>query len=474
MTHSSGARPARFRDASADDSRTVLLVAATDDDPPDGLSEFTVRRAETPSRVEDVLAGDDGRIDCVVHQSSLGAVSDTLSAVRSVGDVPYVLFGADPAPDVLETVLSAPETEYVPRLDTEESDLLATRVRRAVGRVRRERDRQLKERALDQAGVGITIAGPDESLVYVNQGFEELTGYDAEAVLGENCRFLQGPDTDPERVASIRAALDEEEPISIVLRNYDAGGDLFWNQLDIAPVFDEEGRLTHYFGFQKDVTEREELAEELRRQNERLDEFAGVVSHDIRGPLSVAKGHVETLADEEPSPGLDATLAALDRIERMVGDVLTLAREGEAVADPEAVGLESVVTKAWQTGKTGELRIDLAGDLGMVEADPERLQTLFENLFRNAHDHATGATTVTVGRTDAEGDSGFYVEDDGAGIPEADRDSVFDQGYTTDADGTGFGLAIVQTVAEAHGWSVSVDSSETGGARFVVSGVQEA
>ncbi|WP_267640691.1 ATP-binding protein [Haloarchaeobius amylolyticus] len=474
MTRSSGTRPADHRKESASSPVAVLLVASDDD--PVGLDEdggLDVTRVSTAA-VDDALTDPPVPVDCVVFAGDASAAETTLETVRSVRETPFVLYAADPDPATLDGVLSAEWTEFVPRFDGADGSLLATRVTRLVERLRRERDHQLKDRALDQAGVGITIAGPDESLIYVNEGFEQLTGYDEREVLGENCRFLQGPDTDPEKVAAIRAAIDAEEPISIVLRNYDADGELFWNQLDISPVFDETGEVTHYFGFQKDVTEREQLARELGRQNERLDEFASVVSHDIRGPLSIATGHVEMAVAEESTDGLDAALEALERIERMVDDVLTLAREGEAVDEPAPVSLESIVTKAWQTGETGDLDIEVVDDLGMVEADASRLQTLFENLFRNAVDHATGATTVTIGRlgTEPGDDAGFYVADDGPGIDPAERESIFEQGFTTDSEGTGFGLAIVETIAQAHGWSVAVEASEAGGARFVVSGVE--
>ncbi|WP_435364797.1 PAS domain-containing protein [Haloarchaeobius sp. DYHT-AS-18] len=470
MTLPSGARPASFRTVPVDAPVAVLLVAPDEDAVAlDGRSGFTVTRVDSAAAIEQVLPASDQCVDCVVHTTETEAAPETLATVRSHTDAPYLLYGADPAPEVLETVLSATATEYLPRFESGCSDLLATRIRRAVTQAQLEHDLQLKDRALEQAGVGITIAGPDESLLYVNDGFEEMTGYSAETVIGQNCRFLQGEDTDPETVASIRDAIDANEPISVVLKNYDADGEPFWNQLDIAPVFDEDGEVTHYFGFQKNVTEREELGHELRRQNERLEEFASVVSHDIRGPLSVAKGHVETVAEQTSSDGLEAALAALDRIERIVGDVLTLAREGDVVADPEPVGLEAVVTRAWQTGETGDLAIAVEGTLGMIEADPDRLQTLFENLFRNVADHATGATTVTVGRLESPVEAGFYVADDGPGIPEDERESVFEHGFTTDTDGTGFGLAIVERIATAHGWSVTVEESGTGGARFVVS-----
>jgi signal transduction histidine kinase len=120
-----------------------------------------------------------------------------------------------------------------------------------------------------------------------------------------------------------------------------------------------------------------------------------------------------------------------------------------------------------------------------VEADPERLKQLFENLVRNAVEHGStsnrtgfgdavensnGSITVTVGELD--GKDGFYVADDGPGIPEDERADVFETGYSTSEQGTGFGLRIVERIVEAHGWEIEVEESEYGGARFEISGVE--
>lgn len=131
------------------------------------------------------------------------------------------------------------------------------------------RDRVLKDRAMNEAPVGITIADPsleDNPLIYVNDAFERLTGYPAEAVLGRNCRFLQGDGSDPEAVARMREAIDDERPVTVEVRNYRADGTEFWNEVTIAPVEDESGAVTHYVGFQNDVTARKEAEFESERR----------------------------------------------------------------------------------------------------------------------------------------------------------------------------------------------------------------
>ncbi|MFD1647327.1 PAS domain-containing protein [Haloarchaeobius litoreus] len=446
-----------------DDESSVLVVAADGDGDVSTLARtdgLDVVRVDGLDAVSTALA--DGAVDCVVHAdgSDVPAVTETLQVVRDVSATPYVLYAREPDVATVDEVLMQSGTAYVPRRGRDAAARLLSQIRRLTSERSLRQALELRERALDQATVGITVADADESLVFVNEGFAELTGYDADEVVGVNCRFLQGEGTDEGTVAEIRAALDAGEPISTVVRNYRKDGTPFWNQLDITPVDDGSGTVTHYFGFQQDVTERVELQERLRDRNERLDEFAEVVSHDLRGPLSVAQGYLDGLEDER----VDAAADALDRMERLIEDVLTLAREGRSRAETEPVSLEAVATRAWTTAETGDLDVELGDGLGTVEADPERLQTLFENLFRNVVDHAPGATTVRVEATDA----GFAVVDDGQGIDPTVADSLFEQGITTDDDGTGFGLAIVSTVAEAHGWSVAACSGENGGARFEV------
>jgi signal transduction histidine kinase len=216
--------------------------------------------------------------------------------------------------------------------------------------------------------------------------------------------------------------------------------------------------------------ERQRAAERLERERDRLDEFASVVSHDLRNPIATARGRLDLLAEECDSEHIEPVERSLSRMETLVDDLLTLAREGDAVDDPAPVDLVALARDAWKTtdSRNGTLRTAVA-ELEIL-ADEERLRQLLENLFRNAVEHGGGEVTVTVGPL-AEG-AGFRVADDGPGIPEDERGRVFEAGYTTVSDGTGFGLNIVAETAEAHGWDVRVTESEEGGARFEVTGVE--
>jgi PAS domain S-box-containing protein len=235
------------------------------------------------------------------------------------------------------------------------------------------------------------------------------------------------------------------------------------------------------------VTRTQELRnreQELTEQNRRLETFTSVVSHDLRNPLAVATGHVE-LAREEAgeTPALDHAAESLERMDTMIEEILTLARHGETALSPERVELSAVASAAWEMVETGDATLAVEGEQ-TITADRNRIQQLLENLFRNAVEHGSSpdpppgrqdaldhggdGVSVTVGPLD---DRGFYVADDGPGIPADERDAIFDHGYTTTATGTGFGLAIVESIVDAHGGTVSVTESESGGARFEIRNV---
>lgn len=250
----------------------------------------------------------------------------------------------------------------------------------------------------------------------------------------------------------------------------------------------------------RDVTERIEREETLERQNERLSEFASVVSHDLRNPLEAANGFLQVGQErmEGDSEAFERVQNSLDRMEAIIDDLLTLAQEGADVSEVRPVDLSALARSAWTALDTDSGTTLTVGSLPTVEADREGLRRVLENLFRNAIEHGGEDVSVEITpiRTDdpsydvldapddIEGNGGkpapgagefvgFAVADDGPGIDPSEQSDVFDTGYTTTRDGTGFGLSIVRRIAQAHGWSVSVQNGAEGGACFEFENVQE-
>ncbi|MFW6448195.1 MAG: PAS domain S-box protein [Halobacteriota archaeon] len=206
---------------------------------------------------------------------------------------------------------------------------------------------------------------------------------------------------------------------------------------------------------------------ELERQNERLDRFARIVSHDLRSPLAVADGYLELISETCDTEHLDGLRRSHERMGALLEDTLELARQGRTVAETEPIDLGDVVEACRDIVLRGPATLEVAESV-TIEADRARLRQVLENLLANAVTHAGEGVRVRVGPIDG---SGFYVEDDGPGIPPPMRERLFEPGVTTAEDSTGFGLAIVEEIAEALGWEVAVTEGSLGGARFEFTGV---
>lgn len=241
-----------------------------------------------------------------------------------------------------------------------------------------------------------------------------------------------------------------------------------WFMMRAIPIEYDGGRCA--LVVHTNITERREAELAVEERNEKLQLLAGVLSHDLRNPMNVAMGRSEMLdGDDEHAQTI---AASLDRMNDIIEDALILARETE-VENTVAVDLPTLARTAWSHVATADATLAVE-PMARIEAEDGLLTQLLENLYRNAVENAGEDAQISVGPL-ADG-SGFYVGDDGPGIPPEDRETVFEPGFTTNKDegGTGLGLAIVERVADAHGWDVSAGESETGGARFEFSGVTSA
>ncbi len=216
--------------------------------------------------------------------------------------------------------------------------------------------------------------------------------------------------------------------------------------------------------------ERERSSDRLERERDRLEKVVNVISHDLRNPLNTAAARATLLAEETDSEHLEPIDRSLSRMESLIEDLLTFARHDVRIDPTGGLSLEALARDAWTTTGTADAALTTRVDGLLVSADESQLRRLLENLFRNAVEHAGDDVAVTIGAL--EDREGFFIADDGPGIPEEDREQVFETGYTTSESGTGFGLGIVGEIAAAHGWTVAVTDGADGGARFEVRGVE--
>jgi len=278
-------------------------------------------------------------------------------------------------------------------------------LRRSRKLVKKQRD-QLKfhEHAMESTKEGITISDPsqpDNPMIYVNKGFERMTGYDSEEIIGKNCRFLQGPDTDEDKVDRIREAVKREEPIDIRLKNYTKNDEPFWNQLSITPVRNDEGELTHFVGIQMDVTEVKELEDELRKQA-KYDSLTGLLN---RGELM---NQLEKEFERARRYDINGSLIILDLDHfKKIND-----RYGHIVGDRV---LSSVGNLLEEEKRTNDICGRYGGEefcLYLPETELDRAHQMAERLRQSIEtmDFSAGESNFSV--TASFGVSNFHTEED--------------------------------------------------------------
>jgi len=344
---------------------------------------------------------------------------------------------------------------------------------------RKERERHLEQTKewyrtlLDAAPDAVFVADAETGKIReTNQAATRLLDRSREEIVGLHQTTLHPPEKVEEYAELFREHVesgggrDETLGQQVDIYVVDANGEEIPVEIN-AQTVEIDGEYYNQ-GFFRDITERKRRERELQRQNDRLDEFVSVVSHDLRTPLGTLATSLD-LIETSDEDHLARCRQSVDRMERLIDDLLTLARHGETESEPAPVRLDTVARECARTTLPSGVALSIETEATIV-ADEARLRQLLENLFANAVEHGDGDVSITVGSLDG----GFFVEDDGVGIPPEERDQVFDIGYSTSPDGTGFGLNIVKQAAAAHGWDVRVTDGDEGGARFEITGVERA
>ncbi|MFC4437163.1 MULTISPECIES: sensor histidine kinase [Natrialbaceae] len=428
-----------------------------------------------PLAAGDGIAGktlEEGRTFVVDDLEAEPAAAPASECFRSVLSIP---FGHD---GVIQ--LHSRECEAFSAVDRQLGELLAAIVTNVRARITyeeelgRQRDRfaALFENVPD-AALQYRIEDGTQLVDAVNSSFIRTFGCEATEVVNEPLETLLVPD-DEDTEPELGYAMDAGRQTDIeVVRETSTGPRPFL--LRNVPVATGDETIRGYLIY-TDLTELKDRERELERKNERLDRFASIVSHDLRNPLNVANGYLELAMDRHSSTELEKIERAHDRMDRLIDDVLTLARDGETDGF-ERVSVEATAREAWENVSTERAILEVDVDRS-IEADRSRLLQLFENLFRNSVEHGS-TNSVSHAQQDAVEHvgseirlrveslpNGFAVADDGPGIPPDEREAVFEPGYTTEGENTGLGLAIVRQISEAHGWTADLRTGETGGARF--------
>ncbi|QGN07035.1 response regulator [Halorhabdus sp. CBA1104] len=415
--------------------------------------------------VEDALALlDDEPIDCIVSDYEMPDRDglDFLESVREqFGDIPFILLTGRGDETIASEAIARGVADYLLKLEVVEDQQygrLANRISKVVSQQRAQRKHEL---LVENSPDAIAQVAADGELLTVNPALAAIVDADPASLAGQRLQSVLG-EVGRSRLETGRQALENDATEGCE----DVYGERRYHNLFV-PVDVREDRRSFQM-ISRDVTERVEHEREVRHQSERLETFASVVSHDLRNPLTVALSSLELIErDCDVDPAIaDRVDRSLTKMEHIIDDVLALARQGRADHDPEPVSLSTVTDRAWENVASDGATVSVETGLTLA-ADPGRLQELLEHLFENASNHGGSTVAVEVGALE----DGFYVADDGEGIPADDREHVFDLGFSTSQKGTGMGLSIVEQIAASHDWSIGVTAADSGGARFEITGV---
>ena len=459
-----------------------VTILAVDDNPDilDLTATFLERERDefevvAATRVDDALDRLAERgVDAVVSDYDMPQMNglEFLERVREVhADVPFILFTGKGSEEIASESISKGVTDYLQKKPgASQYSLLANRIVNAVEqyharRALRRSEEKFSKLVTNSSDV-IAVVNENARFEYVSPACQGTLGYQQEELVG-TCAFdYMPPDDRQNAMERFFEAIEDPsiEPTIEFRFEHPHGG---WTAIEARGrnLFDDEF-IDGFVVNARDITELKEREQELKQQNEQLQNMRTVISHDLRSPLNVASGFIDLYRESGDEAYLEKIERSIDRMNVLLDQMLTLADNDTKIEETERVSLKEAVGSAWEMAGTEDAVLHVE-DSREFEADPIRLQQVFENLVRNAIQHGDGDVTVTVGTTE----SGIYVEDTGPGIPADERERVFESGYTTRPGGTGFGLNIVKQIVLGHGWEITVSEGEDGGARFEIRGI---
>lgn len=415
-----------------------------------------------------------GEIDCIVSDYDMPQM-DGLSFLRAVRDgypgFPFILFTGKGSEEIASEAIQAGVTDYLQKgRGRDQYAVLANRVKNAVGQYRAQREvtetQDRFQKLVEHSTDVISIVDASGRWEYMTPSAERVLGYTPEELIGEIGFEYTHPDDREKTMATFATAVESPELIpETEFRFAHSSGEWIWTHNYARNMLDDpliNGFIVHT----REITDRKEDELELERQNNRLDEFAEIVSHDLRNPLLVTRGYLAMVKEECDSEHIPVMERNLDRMERIVDRSLTLVKSGRSILEYESIDLGDVIETCCSHLQTGSVEVVLETDV-RLEANADQLEILVENLLKNAINHGGSDVQVRFGILPG----GFYVEDDGPGFAD-DPETMFESGYSTVEDGIGLGLTICQHIADAHDWDLQAMEAESGGARFEITGVE--
>ncbi|SFS98308.1 response regulator [Halostagnicola kamekurae] len=465
-------------------SAEITRVLHVDDDPnfSDVVTSFLESEDEalevvTETSVEDGLSQlQKGSVDCVVSDYDMPETNglDFFEAVReSHPEMPFILFTGKGSEEIASTAISRGVTDYLQKAGgTEQYEVLANRIRNSVDRHRTERElrrnREFLTRVLNLNPSAIIVLDECGEIVRANERAETILDLPESEITSRSFDDAEWDVVDEDGCSISKDALpfgrvreSGESVYEIQHGIRRADGDVVWVSINAAPLWDEHDEIQYVVTVVSDITSRKRKNQSLNATIIQLEGFGNVLSHDLGNIHQIAHGRLELARDTGEQEHFEAVEESIDRAEGMLDELTTAMQAGSIVEEVATVAVDDVFDRAWQSQATADATREVEEGI-RIEANEMALQRMFENLVRNAFEHGDNTATVRVGSLA----DGFYVEDDGPGIPKDERENVFEPGYTTKKGGTGTGLVSIQQIALAHGWDTEIRDGSDGGARF--------
>lgn len=420
-------------------------------------------------------------IDCIVSDFDMPEMDGLafLEAVRGpYPDIPFILFTGKGSEEIASKAISSGVTDYLQKGGGwEQYEVLANRIVNSVDRFRTghelERSRQFVDRVLNLSPSAVVILDEEGEIIRANEQAERLLGLSELQMIDRNFNTANWEVVDkdghllPDEGFHFKHVHDGGKPVYDVekgIRRPD--GETVWLSINAAPLWEGADTIQYVIAVLSD--ESEQLAHRKRQKASilQLKGLGDVLSHDLGNILNIASGRLQLARETGDDDDFDEVEETLHRAEEMLNELTTAIQAGSVVDEVTTVEVSTVFNEAWETQDTKEATKDVQAHIRIL-ADETALLRLFENIIRNAFEHGKSTATIRMGSLP----NGFFVEDDGVGIPEREREQVFNPGYTTKSGGTGIGLPSIQQIVLAHKWNVNITTGTDGGARFEVTDV---
>lgn len=486
-------------------------------------ADFEVITAESPLEGKEII--ENKVIDCIIvdyQMPEMNGINFIANSSSEFPHIPIILMTNKGSAEIADKAIRAGATDYVRKgRGTEQYEVLSNRI---INAVQKERGRVAQDRLTQSSSIITDIyerinqstdISFEEQLRQVLEVGQEKLGYpigsiteahenelEVIAVTGEHENIKENA-KGPKKHSFCSQTLTEEKAVILkdisehqkwgdskaheisefeaytgapIISNNEIFGTVCFGNYESSDIHEDHHKIVintiaNWLGYE---IERKQYEEELKRQIDRLEEFTGVVSHDLRSPLNAAKGRAEIIEMKHDIEDAKSLQSSLERMEEIIEDTLILAKQGKTVDKTEEVSIEELVESVKGSIELGESKITIENNFSFY-CDKKRTLHIFENLVRNALEHGSPPVEIRIGekqdlitstRSTSKTSSTLYIEDDGDGIEDDMKDEIFEAGMSTNHNGTGFGLSIVNRIAEAHGWETNVTDSFDGGARF--------